>query len=115
MNTSTTLPSNNLAPDEDLGEQARPGHGIPSQDPNPAAQIALGPKEAERETKSVIAGGGMVGGGAIGAAAGTLVGPESSSFEVDKATAPSPAIRPGPAGSLPTSGYFVAHTPGGQP
>jgi hypothetical protein len=144
MNTSATLPSNTAAPDEDFGEQARPRHGIPSQDPNPAAQIALEPKEAEREAKSVIAGGGMVGGAAIGAtigvavagpvgvvvggtlgavagalggaAAGTLMGPEGSSFEVDKATAPNPAIRPGPAGSsLPTSGRSAAHTAGRQP
>ena len=37
MNTSTTRPSNAASADADLAEQARPGHGIPSQDPTPAA------------------------------------------------------------------------------
>ncbi len=73
MNSSTTLPSNTASPDEDLVEQARPGHGIPSQDPNPAAQIPLEPKEAEREAKSVLAGGGVVGGAALGATIGVVV------------------------------------------
>jgi hypothetical protein len=75
MNSPTTLPS---APavriDEDLAEQARPGHGVPSQDPNPAAQMALEPEEAEREAKSVMTGGAVVGGAAIGAAIGVAVG-----------------------------------------
>ena len=74
MNSSTTLPSNTASPDKDLAEQARPGHGIPSQDPNPAAQIALEPEEAEREAKSVMTGGGVVGGAAIGSAIGVVVG-----------------------------------------
>jgi hypothetical protein len=73
MNSSVTLPSNTAPPDEDLAKQARPGHGVPSQDPNPAAQIALGPEEAEREAKSVLAGGGAVGGAAIGATIGVVV------------------------------------------
>jgi hypothetical protein len=73
MNTAT-LPSRTAAHDEDLAEQARPGHGVPSQDPDPAAQISLGPEEAEREAKSVLAGGGAVGGAAIGAAIGVVVG-----------------------------------------
>jgi len=72
MNPSTTLPSNSAPLDEDLAEQARPGHGIPSQDPNPAAQIALEPEEAEREAKSVMTGGGVVGGAAIGATIGVV-------------------------------------------
>ena len=71
MNSSITV---NTAPaDEDLAEQARPGHGIPSQDPNPAAQIALEPEEAEREAKSVLTGGGVVVGVATGAAVGSVV------------------------------------------
>lgn len=74
MNSSTTLPSNTAPADEDLAEQARPGHGIPSQDPNPAAQIALEPEEAVREAKSVMTGGGVVGGAAIGATIGVVVG-----------------------------------------
>ena len=38
MNPSATPPSNTAPADKDLAEQARPGHGIPSQDPSPAAQ-----------------------------------------------------------------------------
>ena len=73
MNSSSTLPSNFAPPDKDLAEQARPGHGIPSQDPDPAAQVALEPDETEREAKSVMAGGGLVGGAAIGATIGVVV------------------------------------------
>ena len=36
--------------------QAQPGHGIPSQDPDVAAQTELLPREAEREAKSVLVG-----------------------------------------------------------
>jgi non-heme chloroperoxidase len=60
--------------DEDMVEQARPGHGIPSQDPNPAAQMPLLPAEAEREAGSALAGGGMVAGAAVGGAVGGVVG-----------------------------------------
>jgi hypothetical protein len=74
MKTSTAVPSHPVARDEDLAEQAVPGHGIPSQDPDPAAQVPLKPEEAEREAKSVLAGGGMVGGAAIGAGIGVAVG-----------------------------------------
>jgi len=74
MNSSATLPSHPAPHDVDLAEQARPGHGIPSQDPNPAAQIPLESKEAEREAKSVLTGGGVVGGAAIGATIGVVVG-----------------------------------------
>ena len=71
---STTIPPSKTAPgDEDLVEQARPGHGIPSQDPNPAAQLPLEPGEAEREANSVLAGGGVVVGAAAGAAIGGAV------------------------------------------
>lgn len=63
-----------LPRDKDLAEQARPGHGIPSQDPNPAAQLPLDPKEAKREADSALTGGGVVGGAAIGAAIGGVVG-----------------------------------------
>lgn len=60
-------------PDEDLTDQARPGHGVPSQDPDPAAQFALGPQEAEREGHSVLMAGGLVAGMAAGAAIGVSV------------------------------------------
>lgn len=73
MNSSATLPSDTANRDEDLAEQARPGHGVPSQDPNPAAQLPLQPEEAEREANSVLTGGGMVGGAAIGASIGVAV------------------------------------------
>lgn len=56
--------------DEDLAKQARPGHGIPSQDPDPAAQVALNPAEAQREVNSVMTGAGLVAGAAAGAAIG---------------------------------------------
>jgi hypothetical protein len=74
MNSSTTLTSHTAPHDVDLAEQARPGHGVPSQDPNPSAQVPLGPEEAEREARSVLTGGGMVGGAAIGATIGVVVG-----------------------------------------
>ncbi len=73
MNASTNPPSGTAPADEDLAEQARPGHGIPSQDPDPAAQIALEPQEAEREAQSVLMGGGAVAGMATGAAIGVAV------------------------------------------
>ncbi len=74
MNPSTTPPSNAALADEDLAKQARPGHGIPSQDPDPAAQILLQPQEAEREAQSVLMGGGVVAGAATGATIGVMVG-----------------------------------------
>ncbi|EER62301.1 conserved hypothetical protein [Acidovorax delafieldii 2AN] len=37
MNPSVTAPANPAPADQDLAEQARPGHGIPSQDPDPPA------------------------------------------------------------------------------
>ena len=73
MNPLTTPPSSAAPVDEDLVEQARPGYGIPSQDPDPAAQTALEPQEAEREAKSVFVGGGLVAGAATGAAIGVAV------------------------------------------
>ena len=46
----------------DLAEQAVPGHGVSSQDPDPAAQVGLTHDEAEREAKSVYVGGGAMAG-----------------------------------------------------
>lgn len=76
MNTAhTPLPQAPPA-DGDLQEQAQPGHGIPSQDPDPAAQTALLPEEAQRESSSALLGGGLVAGMATGAAIGvSLAGP----------------------------------------
>ena len=73
MNSSTTEPKGTRPVDPDLARQAVPGHGVPSQDPNPAAQVALDPEEAERESKSVLVGGGLVAGTAAGAAIGAAV------------------------------------------
>lgn len=73
MNLLTSKQPKSLAPDKDLAEQARPGHGMPSQDPDPAAQRPIEPVEAAREAQSVLAGGGMVAGGATGAAIGIAV------------------------------------------
>ena len=73
MNPPTTSPSNAVPVDQDLAEQARPGHGIPSQDPNPGAQFRLEPHEADREAKSALVGGGVVAGAAAGAALGVMV------------------------------------------
>ena len=73
MNPLTHPPSNTEVVDEDLAEQANPGHGIPSQDPDAAAQTALEPDEAEREANSVLMGGGVVAGAATGAAIGVAV------------------------------------------
>ena len=71
---SVTNPLAGVKPvDPDLARQAVPGHGVPSQDPNLAAQVALNPEEAERESKSVLVGGGLVAGTAAGAAIGAAV------------------------------------------
>jgi non-heme chloroperoxidase len=73
MNTPANTPSVASPVDPDLAAQARPGHGVPSQDPSPEAQVALQPEEAEREAQSVLTGGGMVAGAATGAAIGVAV------------------------------------------
>ncbi len=73
MNPSVQTPSTRPAPDDDLAAQARPGHGIPSQDPEPAAQRPFEPGEAEREANSVLTGGGVMVGAAAGAALGSVV------------------------------------------
>lgn len=73
----TKLPDGELVAtdptDKDMAEQANPGHGIPSQDLDSAAQVALEPQEASREANSVLAGGGLVAGAATGAAIGVAV------------------------------------------
>ena len=74
MNTSPTRSCSVATADPDLAEQARPGHGIPSQDLSPAAQSPLLPEEAKREAKSVYVGGGAMAGMAAGAAIGGVAG-----------------------------------------
>ncbi len=73
MNASITPPSNTPPVDEDLAEQANPGHGIPSQDPSAAAQTPLESQDVEREGNSVLIGGGVMAGAATGAAIGVVV------------------------------------------
>jgi len=73
MNPSAIPPAKTNPVDPDMSEQARPGHGIPSQDPSAAAQLPLDPAEAEREANSVLAGGGMVAGAIAGVAVGSVV------------------------------------------
>lgn len=73
MNKPTVPELTSSTADKDLAEQARPGYGIPSQDPRPAAQIPLDPQEAEREAHSVVVGGGVMVGAATGAAVGVAV------------------------------------------
>jgi pimeloyl-ACP methyl ester carboxylesterase len=73
MNPITKPLSGAVDADEDLAEQARPGHGIPSQDTDPGAQVALESDEAQREVQSVLTGGGAVAGAATGGAIGVAV------------------------------------------
>lgn len=73
MNPSATPAPRTAPTDGDLADQARPGHGVPSQDPDPAAQMPLEPKEADREAKSVLTGGGAMVGVATGGAIGSVV------------------------------------------
>ena len=73
MIQSSTPPLKTNPLDEDMAEQAHPGHGIPSQDPESGAQFLLNPEESEREAKSVLVGGGVVAGVATGAAIGAVV------------------------------------------
>ena len=73
MNQSTTPLPNTLSADSDMTEQANPGHGIPSQDPDAAAQTPLEPHDVEREANSVLIGGGVMAGAATGAAIGIAV------------------------------------------
>ncbi len=73
MTDFATAPPDLKQPDADLTEQAQPGHGVPSQDPDPAAQFPLEPQDAAREANSVLMGGGLVAGMAAGAAVGVAV------------------------------------------
>ena len=73
MNLPVTSPLKTESVDPDIAKQARPGQGVPSQDPDSAAQFALKPEEAEREAKSALVGGGLVAGAASGAAIGAVV------------------------------------------
>ena len=71
--SANAKPADALTVDPDLVKQAVAGHGVPSQDPDTAAQVGLGPEEAERESKSALMGGGLVAGLATGAVVGGVV------------------------------------------
>lgn len=73
MSPSPAKSPRTTPPDGDLIDQAVPGHGVPSQDPDPEAQVPLEPEEARQEAKSTLMGGGMVAGMATGAAVGVSV------------------------------------------
>lgn len=73
MNPLTPLPPATEPIDSDMAEQANPGHGVPSQDPNAGAQTPLEPEDAEREANSVLVGGGVMAGAATGAVIGVAV------------------------------------------
>jgi len=73
MKPSATASSATVPADGDLAGQANPGHGIPSQDPDAAAQSLLGPQEAKRETQSAMVGGGAMAGLVTGATVGVMV------------------------------------------
>ncbi len=73
MKPLTTRTSPPAPADKDLAEQANTGHGVPSQDPDPAAQILLDPQETQREAHSVVVAGGVLAGAATGAAIGVAV------------------------------------------
>jgi predicted lipid-binding transport protein (Tim44 family) len=73
MKPYSTPPKDPKIVDPDIAEQAVPGHGVPSQDPEAAAQVGLSPEEAARESKSALIGGGLVAGLATGAAVGAVV------------------------------------------
>ena len=73
MNTPNSQPEDVKPVDPDIAKQAVAGHGVPSRDPDPAAQVGLSPAEAERESKSALIGGGLVVGLATGAAVGAAV------------------------------------------
>jgi len=59
--------------DPDLAQQAKPGHGVPSQDPDPEAQLPIEADRAQAEEKSVFVGAGVVAGAATGVGIGTAV------------------------------------------
>ena len=56
--------------DPDLTEQAKAGHGVPSQDPDPRAQYPIEHERATAEQKTVFMGAGVM----VGAVAGAIVG-----------------------------------------
>lgn len=76
MNIKNQVNPLNPSTDPDLAEQARLGHGVPSQDPDPGAQVGLTADESTREISSSLVGGGALAGVAVGAAVGaTVAGP----------------------------------------
>lgn len=76
MNIKDQINAKQHPQDPDLFEQAQQGHGLPSQDPDPDAQVGLTAAEQSREISSSLVGGGVLAGVAVGAAVGaTVAGP----------------------------------------
>ena len=71
---TASAPQTSCAPpiDKDLAVEVHRGHGVPSQDPDPAAQFPLAPEDAKREANSVLVAGGLMAGSATGAAMGVV-------------------------------------------
>lgn len=59
--------------DPDLRRQAKPGYGVPSQDPSPEAQLMLSDAEQMREFTSSFTGTGLIAGTTLLATAGGLL------------------------------------------
>lgn len=74
MNTPTNTGPDTPVVDPDIAAQARPGFGVPSQDPRPEPQIPLSASEVMREANSTLVGGGAMAGTAAGAAIGVALG-----------------------------------------
>lgn len=108
--------------DADLAAQAVPGHGVPSHDPDPAAQHAITPEHAHEEARSVYTGAGalagaalgtavagpvgVVVGGTLGAVAGALGGAATGAVAQDHSGPPAPeAQTPGGTAPRPAAGH----------
>lgn len=107
MNSFIPEPAGAKPADPDIAEQAVPGHGVPSQDPNLDAQVGLNPEEAERESKSVLVGGGMVAGTAAGAAVGVAVAGPVGVLVGGTIGAVAGAVGGGAAGKLKSPGSTI--------
>ena len=73
MNPIAPAPATSAPVDKDLVEQAQLGHGVPSQDPDRAAQVSLEPQDVQREANSVLMAGSVMAGMATGAVLGVVV------------------------------------------
>jgi ABC-type dipeptide/oligopeptide/nickel transport system permease subunit len=114
MSASTTItpPPDAEPADKDLAEQAKPGYGVPSQDPEPAAQTPLTAAESDRESKSVLVGGGLMAGAATGAAVGAVVAGPVGVLVGSTVGVVAGALGGAAAGSLVTTEDSASASPG---